>query len=122
VARHLLAPRSRNATLQAHTESMSTKTTIALALTAGFIGGIVSQRIAPPSAYAQAQAPIPREIRAESFVIVDENGSPRGAFGIDRRDGSPNIEILTDTKGHLAWVRWGGPFLGKGKSSMIPER
>jgi hypothetical protein len=73
---------------------MGTKKTIALALAAGFIGGIVSQRIAPPSIYAQAQTQIPNEIRAERFVIVDENGTPRGAFGIDKK-GDPESKLLT---------------------------
>jgi hypothetical protein len=98
---------------------MSTKTTIAVAVIAGFVGGIVSQRIAPIAVHAQAPTPVQKEIRAESFVIVDENRIPRGAFGIDGK-GEPHLEA-TDAKGHLYWIRWGESF-GKGKSSVIPQQ
>jgi hypothetical protein len=70
-----------------HSESMSTKTTFALALAAGFLGGIISQHITPPRVFAQSPSPAPKEIRAESFVIVDANGKPRGAFGISEKWG-----------------------------------
>ena len=53
----------------------------ALALAAGLAGGITTQRTTLQPVFAQAQAPIPREIRTESLVIVDENGKPRAAFG-----------------------------------------
>jgi hypothetical protein len=94
---------------------MSTKTIALLALAAGFIGGIVSQRIAPAPVYAQAQTPIQKEIRAESFVIVDENGMPRGAFGVDKK-GDPMIEV-TDTKGHP----YGGRFDPSFKWGPVPD-
>jgi len=97
---------------------MNTKTTISLAIAAGFLGGIASQSISPIMAHAQAQPPIPKEIRAESFVIVDENGLPRGAFGIDKK-GFPMVEA-TDAKGHVYWIRWGESFFGKGKPSLAP--
>ena len=100
---------------------MSTRTTLTLAVAAGFFGGIVSQRIVLTPVFAQAPTPAAKEIRAEKFVIVDVNGLPRGAFGIDKKDGWPTIEI-TDAKGHLQWVRWGEPFLGKGKSSLVPKQ
>ncbi len=39
---------------------MTTKTTIVPALAAGFIGGIVSQRLVPAMVSAQDQASVPR--------------------------------------------------------------
>jgi hypothetical protein len=98
---------------------MSTKTTLVLALAAGFLGGIASQHIALPPVFAQSQTPIPTEIRAQSFVIVDGNGKPRGAFGVDRK-GDPMIE-LTDQDGYPMWTRWtwalkGGPLMLHDKS------
>jgi hypothetical protein len=86
---------------------MKPVTTITLAVVAGFLGGILSQRIVPQPVYAQAQTSIPQEIRAESFVIVDPNGVPRGAFGFDKKNGGPTLEI-TDTKGHAYWPRFFG--------------
>ena len=100
---------------------MSTGTTFIVALTAGFVGGILSQHLAPTPAYAQSQPQVQKEIRAENFVVVDANGAPRGAFGIEGSEAWPRIEI-TDRKGHLQWARWGGPFLSKGSSSLVPQR
>ena len=89
----------------------------------------MSQRIVPARVLAQAQTPIPREIRAESFVIVDENGKPRGAFGIGSNSELPSIEI-TDTKGYPYIVRfWGPPTKGfwpvqdkNAKPSLVPAQ
>ena len=80
---------------------MNTQTTLILALAAGFIGGIVSQHLPLTSVFAQAPMPAAKEIRAEKFVIVDENGLPRGAFGINPKDGWPMIES-TGEKEQLA--------------------
>jgi hypothetical protein len=99
---------------------MSTKATFALALTAGFLGGIVSQRIGLPLVYAQAATPIPTEIRAQSFVVVDSAGKPRGAFGIDPR-GGPMIEI-TDSKGHALLPRWVSLCLSECKPTLVPPQ
>jgi hypothetical protein len=86
---------------------MSTKATIVLAIAAGFLGGIASQRLIPARVYAQGQTPsIPREIRARSFVVVDENGIPRGAFGMYTK-ARPEIEI-TDIQGHARSARFYG--------------
>jgi hypothetical protein len=99
---------------------MSTKATIAIALTAGFVGGFVGQHVVPKSVHAQGSASIPAEIRAERFVIVDEKGTPRGAFGIDEK-GYPLVEA-TDAKGQLFFIRWGFPLFGKGRPKVIPAQ
>ena len=88
---------------------MSTKFTIALALAAGFIGGFASRYSTPAPAFAQTPV-IPEESRAHKFVLVDENGIPRGVFGIES-NGAPEIEI-TDPKG-----RWIGVVEFKGWSA-----
>jgi hypothetical protein len=77
---------------------MSSKFTITIALAAGFIGGIASRRLRPSPVYAQAPAP-PQEIRAQRFVLVDEAGVARGAFGIET-NGAPELEIA-DPKSHV---------------------
>ena len=85
---------------------MRTTMTIALALAAGFLGGLVSRCWMPAPVYAQTQAPPPAEILARKFVLVDENGKPRGVFGIEA-NGSPAIEI-TNGHGHAFTARWEG--------------
>jgi hypothetical protein len=69
---------------------MSNKTTIALALLAGFIGGMISH--VPTLVYAQTTPSAPPEIRAQKFVLVDENGTPRGVFGF-QSDGVPELQV-----------------------------
>jgi hypothetical protein len=97
---------------------MSTKTTIALAVAAGFLGGVASQRILPTPVRAQEQASVPQEIRAHKFVIVDDAGVDRGVFGFPNNvDGgvfgfinkglSPDIELM-DSKGHTWTPRYMG--------------
>jgi hypothetical protein len=100
---------------------MGTKATVVLAFAAGLTGGIVSQRIINTPVYAQAPASAAKEIRAEKFVLVDDNGSPRGAFGIRTQDGWPTLEI-TDKDGHAWRARLDGRafFFGKGKPSVVP--
>jgi hypothetical protein len=69
---------------------MGNRITIALALLAGFIGGAISH--VPISVHAQTPASAPAEIRAQKFVLVDENGTPRGVFGF-QSDGYPDIQV-----------------------------
>jgi hypothetical protein len=88
---------------------MSTKSTIVLAVAAGFIGGLASRYSAPSPVLAQqgagggmprpqGQTSIPQEIQAHKFLLVDEGGIVRGAFGFDKH-GRPNIELM-DVKGY----------------------
>ena len=79
---------------------MSNKFTVFLAATAGFAGGFLSRYASPSPAYAQAPT-VQQEVRARKFVLVDENGSTRGAFGIET-DGTVQIEV-TDDKGRM-WL------------------
>jgi hypothetical protein len=58
--------------------------TLALALCAGLMGGLFSRYIVPEAVHAQSQTPALKEVRAQSFVLVDENGLPRGIFAIER--------------------------------------
>jgi hypothetical protein len=83
---------------------MSTRTTLILAIAAGFAGGIISQRIALTPVFAQAPVAPAAEIRAQKFVLVDENGKARGVFGLET-NGSPFVEI-TDAKGRVFTTRW----------------
>jgi hypothetical protein len=101
---------------------MSNRTTLILAVAAGFIGGIASQHLAITPVFAKEPASAAKEIRAEKFVIVDENGLPRGAFGINPKDGWPTIEFTGD-KDELRRVKWyPAGWTGKGKSTVVPPQ
>ena len=95
---------------------MSTKTTIALAVAAGFIGGVASQRIMPVPVRAQEQATVPQEIRAHKFVLVDDAGVDRGVFGFNKED-SPRIQLL-EANGRLWGVRREGY---ANRDPMLPD-
>jgi hypothetical protein len=94
---------------------MGTKTTIALALAAGFLGGIVSQRVLPGPVFAQEQVPVHQDIRSHRFVLVDEAGVSRGVFGFDKYQ-RPSIEMM-DVNGHT----WGFTALPFRHGEMLPD-
>jgi hypothetical protein len=99
-----------------HTESMSTRTTLALAIAAGFIGGVASQRILPTPVRAQEQASVPQEVRAHKFVLVDEAGVNRGVFGFNKED-SPRIQLM-EANGRI----WGLTLNGYARRDpMLPD-
>ena len=60
---------------------------IALALAAGFLGGLASRYVVPLSVSAQAQTrtpnrvPDPLEVRGQSFVLTDSQGNGIATFG-----------------------------------------
>ena len=72
-----------------------------LALAAGLLGGLLSRYLTPTPVFAQAQAPAAREVRAQSFVLLNKQGVPLGRIGIDS-DGLPNI-TLVDENGRTIW-------------------
>ena len=99
---------------------MNAKATVLLAFAAGLTGGIVSQRILSTPVRAQEPTSVSKEIRARKFVIVDENGLPRGAFGIRTKDDWPTLEV-TDKTGHVWRARLDSTALfGKGNRSVVP--
>ena len=65
------------------------------------LGGVLSRYLVPIPVFAQAQAPAPREIRAQSFVLVNKEGTPLGRIGFDS-DGLPVI-TLVDEDGRTIW-------------------
>jgi hypothetical protein len=91
--------------------------TVALALAAGLLGGMLTRYIAPPSAYAQNPAPqtAPAEIRARSFVLVDQSDQTIGTFSVVPgplgpfgRPILPRI-VLKDFNGREIWSAGGSP-------------
>jgi len=74
---------------------------LVLAFAAGVMGGLLSQAIATKPVLAESQAPPPREIRAQSFVLVDEAGSVLGKFSVDGV-GRPALRLF-DSRGREIW-------------------
>jgi hypothetical protein len=73
---------------------MKNKMTFVLALAAGLLGGLLTRYIAPPIAFAQNQAPVTKEIRAQSFALVDPSDRVVGAFTAEPLYGAPGIFVL----------------------------
>ena len=74
---------------------------IGLSLAAGLLGGILSHYITAKPVFAQAQIAPPKEISAQSFILVNDKGTPFGVFGFGA-DGSATIR-LRDQSGRVIW-------------------
>jgi hypothetical protein len=95
---------------------MNKTLTAALALGGGFLGGLLTRYIAPPAAFAQNQAPITKEIRAQSFTLVDSSDHTLGVFTAEPvfRAVNPYVGgpapvriVLRDSKGREIWSAGG---------------
>jgi hypothetical protein len=70
--------------------------TLTLSLAAGLLGGTLSRYVNPTTMFAQAQSTAPKEIRAQRFTLVDENGKVRGVFAIENL---PPVNVVDMEKG-----------------------
>ncbi len=84
------------------------KLNLALALASGLVGGLVSHYLAPPVVQAQSPAPAVLEVRAHSFLLVNEKGQVVGKFSAES-NGKPAIRLF-DSSGREIWSAE-GPFL-----------
>jgi hypothetical protein len=101
---------------------MNKTLTIALALGAGLFGGMLTRYIAPPAAHAQDQTAVAKEIRAQSFTLVDQYDHTAGTFAFEPQQGAgmmlrrgtfdkpaiperalPGRIVLRDAAGHEIW-------------------
>lgn len=107
---------------------MNKKLSVAIALVAGLLGGLLTRYIAPPTTFAQKPAPVTKEIRAESFTLVDPMNRTIGTFTSEsaapppppgvapapppppsgRGPSGPRI-VLRDSNGHEIWSADGTP-------------
>ena len=74
---------------------MNRKLNLILALAAGLLGGLLSRYVAPMPVHAQAQTAAPKEIRAQSFVLVNAQGVALGLMGFDPQ-GRPVIKLVDE--------------------------
>ena len=96
---------------------MNKTLTVTLALVAGFVGGLLMRYIVPPVALAQNQAPITKEIRAQSFTLVDPSDHTIGTFTYEPAPGAfairpmtPPRIVLRDSGGRELWSAGGTAF------------
>jgi hypothetical protein len=95
---------------------MNKTLTVALAMGGGFLGGLLTRYIAPPLTFAQNQAPVTKEIRAQSFTLVDSSDQTLGVFttepvlrAVNPYVGgpAPGRIVLRDSKGREIWSAGG---------------
>jgi hypothetical protein len=79
---------------------MNQKSNLGLSLVAGLLGGIMSYSPSPRVLRAQEQAPPPKTITAEQFILTNEQGTTAGVFGL--KDGKANITLF-DSTGRVIW-------------------
>jgi|SRR5579863_304637 len=84
------------------------KLNLALSIAAGLLGGTLSHYLWTQPVQAQSSAPSPTEVRAQSFVLVDEKGSIQGVFTFDKPKFGPTTIRLLDANGREIWDA-GGP-------------
>jgi len=77
------------------------KLNLALTLASGLVGGVVSHYLAPPSVQAQSPAPPAAEVRARSFLLVNDKGVVVGKFSAEQ-GGKPAIRLF-DATGREIW-------------------
>jgi hypothetical protein len=81
---------------------MNRKLNIGIALTAGLIGGGLSRYLNPFPVLAQTQ--LQKELRAQSFVLVDDKDRLAGTFKAYSSPSGPEpVIVLLDRHGKEIW-------------------
>jgi len=89
---------------------MNQKWTLMLALIAGFVGSALFHGLSLVSVHAQAPSTSPKEIRAQSFVLVDDNNTALGRIAvrvpssISRMRYKSGYIQLFDSSGNEIWT------------------
>ena len=80
---------------------------LALSIAAGLLGGTLSHYLWTQPVQAQSSTTSPKEVRSQSFVLVDDQGIVQGVFTFDERMGAPTTIKLLDGKGREIWEAGG---------------
>jgi hypothetical protein len=85
------------------------KLNIGLSIAAGLLGGIFSHYVWTQPVQAQNQTPAPKEVRAQSFVVVNEKGETQGVltFG-EPKNGRTSVKLF-DSNGREIFSAGGSP-------------
>ena len=83
--------------------------TVAIALLSGLLGGVASRYLAPQTVFAQNQSPVTKEVRAQSFALVDFANRTMGKFTVEAPPAGPAPAriVLRDANGHEIWSAGG---------------
>ena len=73
---------------------------IILSIGAGLLGGVISHSISPQPVHAQTPTARTKEVRAETFVLVNEDGLVLGKLS---HDGGRAMFQLFDRQGREIW-------------------
>jgi len=84
---------------------MNRKLNLSLALAAGLLGGVLSRYVTPLPVQAQASPPS-KELRAQSFVLVDDKNDIVGTFTASTtgpKPGQNQTVVLLDRNDKEIW-------------------
>lgn len=83
------------------------KLNLALAIVAGLLSGVLSHYVWTQPVQAKSRIPAPKEVRAQSFVLVNDKGEVQGVFSFDESKlGRPSVKLF-DSKGREIWSAGG---------------
>jgi hypothetical protein len=83
---------------------MNRKWNLGLALAGGFFGGFLSRYIQPLPVQAQTQTPAPKEVQAQSFVLVNDKNETIGTFKTSFNEpGQTPTVVFVDRNGREIW-------------------
>lgn len=75
------------------------KLNLGLSIAAGLLGGFLSHYVSVRPVHAQTQAPAPKELRAQSFVVVNDKGEIQGVLTFGEPRGDRTSVRIYDGKG-----------------------
>jgi len=114
---------------------MNNKTTIAIALMAGLLGGQLARFLTPATAFAQNPTPVVNNLRAQSFTLVDASGFTVGTFTAEPISGParpippkpglpvyrPMRIVLRDVNGQEIWTAGGSKVVPQGAQIILTK-
>ena len=83
------------------------KLNLGLTIAAGLLGGVFCHYIWTQPVQAQNQTPTPKEVRAQSFVVVNDKGEIQGVLTFGEPKGDRTSVKLYDGKGREIFAAGG---------------
>ena len=83
------------------------KLNLGLSIAAGLLGGVFSHYVWTQPVQAQNQAPAPKELRAQSFVVVNDRGEIQAVLTFGKPKDDRTTVKLYDSKGREIFTAGG---------------